>query len=80
MKIMCNGRKAIIGSLVQLANAARYEDSLVTLAWVRDIGRDNELMDCLNEKFDNYKHSLVEVEEYLTNEMYNEDTWSDLWE
>ena len=80
MKIMSNGRKTTIGSFVRLANAVKHEDSLVALELVQNAGRDYELMECLNETFDNYKYSLVEVEEYLMFEMYNEDTWADLWE
>ena len=80
MKIMSNGRKTTIGSFVRLANAVKHEDSLVTLELVQNAGRDYELMECLNETFDNYNYSLVEVEEYLMFEMCNEDTWADLWE
>ena len=80
MKIMCNGRKTTIGSFVRLANAVKYEDSMATLELVQNAGREDELMECLNETFDNYKYSLVEVEDYLMYEMYNEDTWADLWE
>lgn len=80
MKIMNNGRKTTIGTFVRLANAVKHEDSLVTLELVQNAGRDYELMGCLNETFDNYKYSLVEVEEYLMYEMPNEDTWADLWE
>ena len=80
MKIMCNGRKTTIGSFVRLANAVKHEDSLVTLELGQNAGRDYELMERLNETFDNYKYSLVEVEDYLMFEMYNEDTWADLWE
>ena len=80
MKIMCNGEKIIIGSFVRLANAVKYDDSMATLELVQNAGREDELMECLNETFDNYKFSLVEVEEYLMFEMCNEDTWADLWE
>ena len=80
MKIMCNGRKTTIGSFVRLANAVKHEDSLVALELAQNAGRDYELMECLNETFDNYNYSLVEVEEYLMFEMCNEDTWADLWE
>ena len=80
MKIMCNGRKTTIGSFVRLANVVKHEGSMVTLELVQNAGRDYELMEALNETFDNYKFSLVEVEEYLMFEMYNEDTWADLWE
>ena len=80
MKIMCNGRKTTIETFVRLANAVKYEDSLATLELVQNVGREDELMKCLNETFDNYKFSLVEVEEYMMFEMYNEDTWADLWE
>ena len=80
MKIMCNGRKTTIGSFVRLANAVKHEDSMETLELVQNAGREGELMECLNKTFDNYKFSLVEVEEYLMFEMYNEDTWADLWD
>ena len=80
MKIMCNGRKTTIGSFVRLANAVKHEDSLVALELAQNAGRDYELMECLNETFDNYNYSLVEVEEYLMFEMCNEDTWADVWE
>ena len=80
MKIMCNGRKTTIGSFVRLANAVKYDESMVTLELVQNAGREDELMKCLNETFDSYKYSLVEVEEYLMFEMCNEDTWADLWE
>ena len=80
MKIMSNGRKTTIGSFVRLANAVKHETSLGTLELVQNAGREEELMECLNETFDTYKYSLVEVEEYLMFEMYNEDTWADLWE
>ena len=80
MKIMCNGRKTTIGSFVRLANAVKHEDSLVALELAQNAGREEELMECFNETFDNYNYSLVEVEEYLMFEMYNEDTWADLWE
>ena len=80
MKIMYNGRKTTIGSFVRLANAVKHEDSLVALELAQNAGREEELMECFNETFDNYKYSLVEVEEYLMFEMYNEDTWADLWE
>ena len=80
MKIMCNGRKTTIETFVRLANAVRHETSLGTLELVQNAGREDELMECLNETFDNYKFSLVEVEEYLMFEMYNEDMWADLWE
>ena len=80
MEIMCNGRKTTIGSFVRLANAVKYEDSMATLELVQNAGREDELMECLNESFSDYKYSLTEVEEYLMFEMYNEDTWADLWE
>ena len=80
MKIMCNGRKTTIGSFVRLANAVKHEDSLVALELAQNAGREEELMECFNETFDNYNYSLVEVEEYLMFEMCNEDTWADLWE
>ena len=80
MKIMCNGRKTTIDSFVKLANAVKHEDSMATLELVQNAGREGELMECLNKTFDNYKFSLVEVEEYLMFEMYNEDTWADLWD
>ena len=80
MKIIINGKKTTIGSFVRLANAVKHETSLGTLELVQDAGREGELMECLNKTFDNYKYSLVEVEDYLMFEMYNEDTWADLWE
>lgn len=80
MKIMCNGRKTTIVSFVRLADAVKYEDSLIMLELVQNAGRENELMECLNESFSDYKYSLVEVEDYLMFEMCNEDTWADLWE
>ena len=80
MKIIINGKKTTIGSFVRLANAVKHETSLGTLELVQDAGREGELMEYLNKTFDNYKYSLVEVEDYLMFEMYNEDTWADLWE
>ena len=80
MKIIINGKKTTIGSFVRLANAVKHETSLGTLELVQDAGREGELMECLNKTFDNYKYSLVEVEDYLMFEMYNEDKWAELWE
>jgi hypothetical protein len=80
MKIMSNGRKTTIVSFVRLANAVKYEESLETLELVQNAGREDELMECLNKSFSDYEYSLVGVEDYLMFEMYNEDTWADLWE
>ena len=80
MKVIINGKKANIETFVRLANTVKHETSLGTLELVQKAGREDELIERFNKIFDNYKFSLVEVEEYLMFEMYNESTWADLWE
>ena len=80
MKIMYNGEKITVATFEELKNTIRKPWGLEALELAQNAGREEELMGCLNETFDNYKYSLVEVEEYLMFEMYNEDTWADLWE
>ena len=80
MKIMYNGEKITVATFEELKNTIRKPWGLEALELAQNAGREEELMGCLNESFDNYKDSLVEVEDYLMFEMCNEDTWADLWE
>ena len=80
MKIMYNGEKITIGSFGQLKDTIRKPRAMETLELVQSAGREDELMECFNEIFADYKYSLVDVEDYLMYEMCNESTWADLWE
>ena len=80
MKIMYNGEKITIATFEELKNTIRKPWGLEALELVQGAHRENELMECLNESFSDYKYSLIEVEDYLMFEMCNEDTWADLWE
>ena len=80
MKIMYNGEKRTIATFEQLKDTIIKPWGLEVLELVQRTHREEELMECFNEIFSDYKYSLIEVEDYLMFEMCNESRWADLWE
>ena len=80
MKIMHNGEKRTIATFGQLKDTIIKPWGLEMLELVQRAHREEELMECFNEIFSDYKYSLIEVEDYLMFEMCNESRWADLWE